>query len=131
MGDRAVLICYSEYEKIQSIAPAVYIHSIGGVEGAKELLKAAAPSMRHDDPEYASARLCAAACSMMSYSGGYLGVGLQSPPDDLSMSSLQEFDLNLGAILINMKNGEVKCVCGYGDTAHWPTLEFAEKPTVR
>ncbi len=111
MGDRAVLY-------IEGASAAVYLH--WGGSDVMELLQAAAPTMRPNDPNYATARLIAAACKLNQPP---TGVGVLRPPADLGVETLRKYSHgDAGVFLLPASSGPVRCVGGYG----LPPNEYGE-----
>lgn len=103
MGDRAVLF-------IEGASCAVYLHW-GGSDVAA-ILDAASPTMRANDPDYATARLVAAACTTCRPT---TGVGVLPPPADLEPETLKRYSHgDAGVFLIPAADGVVRTFAGYG-----------------
>ena len=119
MGDRAIVV-------IPDAACALYLHWDGS--RVAEILLTAAPSMRASDPDYAMARLIAAACRQV---GPHYGVGVGPAPEDLEPATMKSYSHgDAGVFVVHIegeKKGTVDCYGGYGfGDDEPPTLQFFE-----
>lgn len=113
MGDRAVIFCKSDADKM--ISPAIYLHWSGSRVG--QYLKDAAPRMRKGDISYATARLIGILHEKID---GNLSLGVFSVHFDFAdykkqLSELKEYSQgDAGVFTVDIDTGKVEHIDGTG-----------------
>lgn len=116
MGDR-VLVAFKSGD---DYAPTVYMHSRG--HEAADMIKAAQPRMRKDDPSYAAARFTGFCAEKIP---GALGLGLLpalEPGADLKEVSHGD----AGVYIVDVSTGEVAAGGGYGKPFKLDPSKFSD-----
>lgn len=118
MGNRAVVV----FKDSGGYAPAVYLHWAGAE--IAELLKEAAPVMRHADASYSAARFCGV-CHSHSPNRN-IGLGLIEAPKD--MAEVQSEGYSHGDAGVFEVDCETACVNAYNGYGFRNDEKFLQLP---
>ena len=109
MGDRCILW-------VNKASAAIYLHWAGGRDGVAQILDEAAGTLRQGDPDYAQARLIAAACRV--HNKYVTGVGvLPAPSKHDQEEDYEDYSHgDCGVGVIDDETGKIEWFAGYLST---------------